>query len=181
MVRGVGPLCPAFVGRVSAMALSVITVMARTTEAAPPPPSLRPAAPTPPTTPTAWDYIPKQTFEVCVDGNTEPGQWNNTRLLHLAVPDGPPPPKGWPVLVQLLVVPFGSTNGTVCKPGPTPAPPTAECAAGLASIVSVCGGGPNATDQNNHTAEYACLRCVYTHHNVTSACQGGDIKTWCHV
>lgn len=129
--------------------------------------------------PTPWNYVPSRQFELCVDGNTKPGQFNNSRLLQLALPEGPTPSGGWPVMISLLVVPFGSTNGTSCAP-PLP-PPTPQCSALLQPLARTCHGGPNGSDTNNHTAEYTCLRCVYENRSVTSMCKSHELQQWCNV
>jgi hypothetical protein len=66
----------------------------------------------------AWDWEPARDHveELCLHVSDTRGQldntsvtWrNNSRSLFLAVPAGPPPPGGWPVLVDLLTVNYPS-------------------------------------------------------------------------
>ena len=85
----------------------------------------------------SWSVAPSQISEVCLkvptvsgtlpntqtpDGmiwtNSTPGKatfWtNNSRLLALAVPEGTPPPTGWPVLLTASIIPFDSMFKTKC-------------------------------------------------------------------
>ena len=49
-----------------------------------------------------------------------PGVQNNTRWTHWAVPEGPPPPGGWPVIVtfevSLAVSLFAHLNSNIAMP-----------------------------------------------------------------
>ena len=65
---------------------------------------------------TEWDWEPSPAHisEHCLPVPSVPGEYynstvtwrNNSRLLYLAVPEGKPPPGGWPVLVDLLTVDY---------------------------------------------------------------------------
>ena len=102
-----------------------------------------------------------------------PTSWtNNSRLLHLAVPPGPAPRTGWPVLITVDIHPVGSftTPKTECdselpqsflKP-PRPKQPKVQpvCAAAIAAACS------NATLRANYST---CSSCILHRVNATIA------------
>ena len=84
--------------------------------------------------PNSTGFLPlEQTAEGAVWNATHGQPWTwiaNSRLMHLAVPQGTPPPRGWPVLITLEIIPVTSelSPPTQCDyplpkmPGP-PLPP----------------------------------------------------------
>ena len=58
-----------------------------------------------------WSYKFENTKQVCVAASADTARPNNTRFVFSAVPDGPPPPSGWPVLISLEVEGFASAHG----------------------------------------------------------------------
>jgi hypothetical protein len=70
-----------------------------------------------------WEPEPEQLFQTCLKVPSPTGRWynetvtwyNDSRLLSIALPKGPMPAGGWPVMIDLLVIDFpiaGSPAGT---------------------------------------------------------------------
>ena len=66
-----------------------------------------------------WEPAPAQVFQHCLALPNVTGDWynetitwtNNSRMLSIAVPKGAPPPGGWPVMIDLLVIDYPSLYG----------------------------------------------------------------------
>lgn len=146
----------------------------------------------PPLIDPPWDWTPSigQYAEHCLRvpdtpgflPNTMDGNWNgsiprgrptiwknNSRLLHLAVPEGTPPPTGWPVVITVDIHPVGSfaTPKTPCDgeqsvqallPKRPKVPPV--CATAIAVACS------NATLRTNYST---CSSCILHRVNATTA------------
>eukprot|EP00658_Telonema_sp_P-2_P069344 TRINITY_DN5850_c0_g1_i1.p1 TRINITY_DN5850_c0_g1~~TRINITY_DN5850_c0_g1_i1.p1 ORF type:complete len:439 (+),score=38.77 TRINITY_DN5850_c0_g1_i1:205-1521(+) len=63
-----------------------------------------------------WDFVPSRTAEFCVAPDTPR---SHSRLVHLALPNGDPPPGGWPVFVTFTVTPFASFRRLNCTGAPS--------------------------------------------------------------
>lgn len=63
-----------------------------------------------------WDYAPAYT-DHCIRGST-PQHPNNSRLVFVALPEGPAPKQGWPIYFSFVTDSFPSKNGSIGgKPG----------------------------------------------------------------
>ena len=91
------------------------------------------------------------------------GVQNNTRWTHWALPEGPPPPGGWPVIVTFEVMGFFPVEGdnSTCGDGwhahygPPLPPPSPFCSSLLADAERACAA---AKRTGNHTV---CQQCIY--------------------
>ena len=119
-----------------------------------------------------------------------PGVQNNTRWTHWAVPEGTPPPQGWPVIVTFEVMGFWPLVGdnSTCGDGwhhsygPPPPPPSAACRQVVEDVVRNC---TTARATGNHTV---CQRCEYRaraeamrlHHvNESTPCKMQELEKFC--
>eukprot|EP01050_Picozoa_sp_SAG11_P010315 SAG11_NODE_1027_length_6131_cov_22.835710_3_plen_339_part_00 len=107
--------------------------------------------------PWDWEPAPGRTSQHCLCVPDTRTKWyntstlwaNNSRLLSVAVPEGRPPPSGWPVMIDLLVIsyPFQSPReaGTICGTGGTAGgidyPPSWQCAQAVARSCGRMGNG----------------------------------------
>jgi hypothetical protein len=110
-----------------------------------------------------------------------PGVQNNTRWTHWAVPDGPPPPAGWPVIVTFEVMGYFPVEGdnSTCGDGwhghgggPPPPPLSAKCKRMIKEVETNCSA---ARATGNHTI---CSRCEY---RVRSTAREEDNATDCSM
>lgn len=131
-----------------------------------------------------WDFAPKvaNTYELCLDANKLPGQANNSRLLHLAIPDGIAPKDGWPVMVFLQVVGYQSTRNMTCDipepPRPTP-PKSVTCSNSLNPFGKICGSKQYRHGGNRDKARQ-CVQCAEQHINwKISNCSYFQVEDWC--
>eukprot|EP01052_Picozoa_sp_SAG31_P016485 SAG31_NODE_1094_length_9945_cov_3.834349_5_plen_135_part_00 len=99
------------VALVSACATSSQSLRTRSAAAAAGPPGTDTRLP-------AWNYAPLHT-DYCVDGTTA-AHPNNKRLVFVALPEGKPPPRGWPVYFWFVVDSFPSKNHSFGGPAGTP-------------------------------------------------------------
>eukprot|EP01043_Picozoa_sp_COSAG02_P051826 COSAG02_NODE_5503_length_4277_cov_2.008617_1_plen_304_part_00 len=140
----------------------------------PPPPPLRlllpllllPAALSDFLTVPDWEWEPDraQVAQHCLSVPNVTGIWynesvtwtNNSRLLSVAVPKGTPPPGGWPVMVDLLVIDYPSLFGQpLCGLDGYENPQTHQYPASKACQAlgkSLCG-------DKMHTNHYECASC----------------------
>eukprot|EP00041_Stephanoeca_diplocostata_P008930 m.133456 g.133456 ORF g.133456 m.133456 type:complete len:544 (+) comp17541_c0_seq3:216-1847(+) len=131
-----------------------------------------------------WDFAPKfvNTFEFCLDANKIPGQVNNSRLLHLALPSGDPPKDGWPVMVFLQVIGYGSSRNISCEiPKPPPPMPSnsSTCFSNLDPFGKVCGSTQYRHGGNRIIARQ-CVQCAERHIDWrTSNCSYVQVEIWC--
>jgi hypothetical protein len=118
-----------------------------------------------------WEPSPAHISEHCLAVPSVPGEYynstvtwrNNSRLLYLAVPEGKPPPGGWPVLVDLLTVDYpaglysgaSSDCGLQGKPSESmdDAPPPQFC---LDSMRTACA-------ESIAAGYLLCARCANIH------------------
>ena len=124
----------------------------------------------------AWEPHPDQVTQHCLRVPTPSGVWynesvrwaNDSRLLSIAVPEGPPPPTGWPVMIDLLVIDWPGPRGQpTCgldgarNPQTTRFPPSTACAA---AANRTCG---------NATHTFAACRTCYSRNRLAlkAACQ----------
>ena len=134
----------------------------------------------PPLTVPAWTWEPAaaQVASICLDVPDSTGNWNNltiqwannSRLLYLAVPDGPAPPTGWPVMVDLLVVDFASVVAGAKKCGTEGQrhseryPPSLKC---VAAVNRTCGASWN--QGSYYTCQTNRHHCFYRNESINPA------------
>jgi hypothetical protein len=137
-----------------------------------------------------WEWEPAQTQWVqhCLQVPTVNGSWdhevlnrsdhswpmvnesvtwaNNSRLLTLAVPEGTPPPGGWPVLMDLLVVDY-----------PTRSPSDRGVDKDTAQQICGLDGSTFADKDQNGEDGQRRSQCVAAAHTACGAALSGDYAT----
>ena len=122
-----------------------------------------------------WGWQP-QAFEACIKVNDSSGSaWhNNSRWAFFAVPPGPPPAAGWPIMWDFAVIDFPSQKGATCGLAGAPPPPF-NCSALATSALCKSGDGGK--------AEYECkwklLECVTSRPPPPPACSTHTSNVTC--